>query len=263
MPDPVVILGLGFTTQHLARRLRQRGVPVFAVVRRPARFAAFETLGVRFDATPRDAVLVHSVPPLDEPEKSAMRALIQETAPRRIVYISSTGVYGAQVQVSASTQPAPNDDKGRARIDEEHWVTNGPWSSVILRSAAIYGPGRGIHVRLREGKQPRGVGGVVSRIHVDDLAALLDAGIESTIEGAWPVADDCPAPSEEVAAWCARLMGLALSDVTAPDFPVSGRSVDGSAIRGVLGVELKYHSYETGVPACLRDERYYERSMSE
>jgi len=258
MPDPVVILGLGFTTQHLARRLRRRGAPVYAAVRRPERFAEFAALGVQIgnlesDGIPKGAVLVHSVPPLPEPERAAIRALIFEIEPRRILYISSTGIYGAQTHVSADSQAAPNDDKGRARVDEEEWIA--ATRSLVLRSAAIYGPGRGIHMRLREGKLPRGAGGVVSRIHVDDLAAMLDAGIESNVEGAWPVADDHPAPSEEVAEWCARLMGLSLPSGFAAGFPVTGRHVDGRAIRKLLGVELKYASYQAGIPASLEQEQ--------
>jgi nucleoside-diphosphate-sugar epimerase len=258
MSDTVVILGLGFTMQRLARRLRQRGAQVFAAVRRAERFTEFEALGVRLcglspNELPPAAVLVHSAPPLAEPEESAIRSLILGSAPRRVLYISSTGVYGAQTHVSAASMATPNDDKGHARIEEEEWISNGPWSSLILRSAAIYGPGRGVHVRLREGKLPRGTGGVVSRIHVDDLAALLEAGIASRIEGAWPVADDHPAASEEVAAWCAKLMGIPLPDGSGTGFPVAGRHVDGQEIRDLLGVELKHASYKTGIPASLTE----------
>jgi len=262
MPHPVVILGLGYTTQGLVRRLRAREIPVFAAVRGPERFAAFTELGVKLlpltaAGFPRSAVLVHSIPPLAEPEKSAIHTLIQEIAPRRIVYISSTGVYGAQSHISEDSPAAPNDEKGHARIEEEDWLTapEVPWSTLILRSAAIYGPGRGIHVRLREGKRPRGSGGVVSRIHVDDLVAILEAGIDSQVTGEWPIADEQSAPSDEVSAWCANLMGIALPGDTATRFPVSGRDVDGTKIRELLGVKLKYPSYKTGIPATLIDEK--------
>jgi hypothetical protein len=269
---PVVILGLGFTTQRLARRLRKRGVAVHAAVRQPERFAELEAIGVRLfgltacplisEDLPPGAILVHSVPPLAEPENSAIHALINGILPRRILYISSTGVYGSQTEVNATTPASPNNEKGRARVAEEEWIANPAFparsfpgrSSLILRSAAIYGPGRGVHVRLREGKLPRGSGGVVSRIHVDDLASILEAGIESGLEGAWPVADACPAASEEVVAWCADRMGLALPGGSAQHFPVTGRRVDGTKIRELLGVELKYASYQTGIPASLAEE---------
>ncbi len=246
MPDPVVILGLGFTTQRLARRLRERGISVYDA----------KTAGEI--PPPPEAILVHSVPPLAEPENSAIHALITAIQPRRILYISSTGVYGSQTEVDESTPPSPNDAKGRARLAEEEWLADPAFpgrSSLILRSAAIYGPGRGVHARLREGKLPRGAGGIVSRIHVDDLVSILEAGIDSELEGAWPVADECPAASEEVAAWCANLMGIALPRGSPQHFPVSGRKVDGRKIRELLGVALAYPSYQTGIPASLLQEQ--------
>lgn len=261
MRQPVVILGLGFTTRRLARRLRLRGISVCAAVRQPKRFAEFESLGVRLcsmsaEDIPAGAILVHSIPPLDAPENSAIHALINAIIPRRILYISSTGIYGSQMNVDENTPASPNDEKGRARAAEEKWIADpcAPWSSLILRSAAIYGPGRGVHVRLREGKFPRGAGGVVSRIHVDDLVSILEAGIASRLEGAWPVADECPAASEEVAAWCANRLGIALHHDRAQHFPVSGRRVDGKKIRELLGVPLVYPSYQSGIPASVQEE---------
>jgi len=259
MHDPVVILGLGYTMQRLASRLLPRGVPVYAAVRRPERFFELRGLGLRLcdldaNALPAGAVLVHSVPPLAEPEKSELRAFIRLAAPRRLVYISSTGVYGALQHVDASSPAVPSDEKGRERLEEEQWLAGGPWPTLILRSAAIYGPGRGIHVRLREGKRPRGAGGMVSRIHVEDLARLVESAIESSIAGAWPVADDLPAASDELAAWCAALMGIRLPGNDAPEFPVAGRSVDGSRIRELLSVQLTYPTFETGIPASIQEE---------
>ena len=63
------------------------------------------------------------------------------------------------------------------RVDEENDVLAGPWSSLILRPAAIYGPDRGVHVSLAQGRH-RMLGdgsNYISRIHVDDLAAITAA----------------------------------------------------------------------------------------
>lgn len=267
MPDPVVILGLGFTTQRLARRLREKGRPVYAAVRDADRYSELRNLGVKIRALsseelPKNATTVHSIPPLPEPERSAIRKLIGTMAPQRIVYISSTSVYGAASEVDEETPDAPTDEKGRARVDEEQWIEarDRPWSSLILRSAAIYGPGRGIHVRLREGRlkdgeMPRGAGSIVSRIHVDDLAALLEAAIDSPLCGSWPVADDCPASSQEVALWCAREMKLEVPEFPRSGSQTTGRRVNGRKIRELLGVLLEYPTYREGIAASLREER--------
>jgi nucleoside-diphosphate-sugar epimerase len=132
---------------------------------------------------PKSAVLVHTVPPLPEPETAVMRGFISELAPRRVVYISATTVYGDQKNVNAATAVEASGEKGRRRIEEENWLKAGHWSTLIIRPAAIYGPGRGVHVRVGEGKLPRG-SGFVSRIHVDDLAAVLEAGVLSDLTGA-------------------------------------------------------------------------------
>ena len=259
MCEPVVILGLGFTTRRLAPLILRRGGKVYAAVRRPERFTELAARGALInplvtEGLPKGAVLIHSVPPLAEPEMSGIRSLIREIAPGRILYISSTSVYGSQFEVSAASPAMPNDEKGQARVDEERWMAATGAECLILRSAAIYGPGRGVHVRVREGHAPRSLGGLVSRIHVDDLAAVLEAGIESKIEGAWPVADLHPASSEEVAAWCANFMGIEVPDSRNQKEEVSGRKVDGREILELLGVELKYPSYETGIPASLMEE---------
>jgi nucleoside-diphosphate-sugar epimerase len=247
MPRPVVILGLGYTTKRLARRLQDSGRAVHAATGHPP----------NPEGLPRGAVLVHSIPPVEEPDRSAIRECIRALEPARILYISSTGVYGSQTDVDETTLAAPDDAKGRARLAEEDWListgiaTGAP--TLILRSAAIYGPGRGIHMRLRTGVLtglPRGAGGVVSRIHVDDLAALLAAGVDSDLTGAWPVADDRPAASSEVIRWYAARLRISLPEIPGElQVPQRGRFVDGRKIRELLAVKLKYPSWETGIPA--------------
>jgi hypothetical protein len=87
------------------------------------------------------------------------------------------------------------------------------------------------------------------------LAAHVEAALFSTVTGAFPVADEHPCPSREIAVFCARLLGVpmpgsvpagALSETRRAD-----RRVDGSAIRKRLGVVLRYPSYRTGIPASL------------
>ena len=157
------------------------------------------------------ALLFHSIPPLSGPENGEIRAKIERIKPQRVVYISSTGVYGAATEVGAETPAAPSEERGRQRLREEQWIASGDWSSLILRAAAIYGPGRGVHRAIREGRVARGSSAqVVSRIHVDDLAALAEAGLLCDASGAWPVADELPCASAEIAAWLttpARLAG--------------------------------------------------------
>jgi nucleoside-diphosphate-sugar epimerase len=203
---------------------------------------------------PKSAVLVHTIPPLPDSETAAIRGFVSELSPCRVVYISATTVYGDQTDVNAGTPVQASTEKGRRRIEEENWLKAGPWSTLIIRPAAIYGPGRGVHVRVKESKTPRG-SGFVSRIHVDDLAAVLEAGVFSDLEGAWPLADDHPCPSAEIGSWCARLLSLPPSSPDALTFPVAGRTVDGREIRQLLGINLSYPDYQAGTLASLAYEK--------
>ncbi len=127
----------------------------------------------------------------------------------RIVYLSTTGVYGAQTEVDHTTPVAPRTPRESLRVEAERAVLAHP-NAIVLRPAAIYGPGRGAHVALREGRFALAEGGVnfTSRIHVDDLAALTTAALLSDVQGAWPVADELPSTANEIAEFCAALMNL-------------------------------------------------------
>lgn len=255
----VIIFGLGFTGSRLARRLLRRGIRVWAPVRGIERFAdlAEARLSEYPDVTglPSGACVVITIPPLPEAANTQLHEAILRVAPRRVVYISSTGVYGDKSEIDADSQAAPCDDRGRARLNEEQWIAAGSWTSLILRSAAIYGPGRGVHAALRQGKLPRGIGsGVTSRIHVDDLAAIAEGGIFTDVQGAWPVADDAPCSTDEIVRWCRENLHL-----ETPEMPVymttPGRRVDGRKIRELLRVSLKYPDWRSGILASFQEEQ--------
>jgi nucleoside-diphosphate-sugar epimerase len=164
------------------------------------------------------------------------------------------------VEVDETTPAAPLSAPARLRLDAERAVQSGAWSSLILRPAAIYGPGRGVHESMRVGRfRLAGEGGnTVSRVQVEDLAALVEAALLSELTGAYPVADTEPCTSREIAQFCAQLLGLPMPP-PAPDTEVHhtrhvNRRVDGSAILRLLGARLRYPSYRAGVPAALRTE---------
>jgi nucleoside-diphosphate-sugar epimerase len=94
----------------------------------------------------------------------------------------------------------------------------------------------------------------VSRLHVDDLAAHVEAGLLSNLTGAYPVADEEPATAREIAAFCAELLNLPMPIADGGRL-TANRRVDGSAIRRALGITLAYPSYRTGIPAAIQVER--------
>lgn len=272
----VVIIGCGYTGRRVAERLLREGAAVTALTRTPAKLAALAALGARvaaFEASDGDAperlgrlvppgsTALYSIPTLrtadglDEPAPRLLGAA--GFRPRRLVYLSTTGVYGEARVVDEATPPAPRTERQRLRVAAEQATTGGPWQALILRPAAIYGPGRGVHVAMAEGRYPLVGDGsnFVSRVHVEDLAALATAALKSELTGAFPVADEHPCSSREIAEFCAALLGLPPPE-SKPSAAVSetrrsDRRVDGSAIRGLLAVGLQYPSYRAGVPAAL------------
>lgn len=265
MKECVVILGCGYTGKRVAERLVRRGVRVIVTTRsgdslgiegvQTIRFEAMESLAP-LSAVPDAARVVYSIPTLEpEPITTILDAIGERCS--RFVYLSTTGVYGTQTEVNETTMPMPDSDTGRARLLAEEAVMTRTRSSLVLRPAAIYGPGRGVHVRMQRGNFQIGGDGsnYVSRIHVDDLATHLEAALFTEVAASWPVADDCPATSLEVAEFCARLLQVPMPSVVDPAdlHPTrrANRRVDGSAIRRELGIELRFASYRTGIPASL------------
>lgn len=251
----ILILGCGYTGHRVARRFLARGASVTATTRDPQRLASVGGNVITLDdihrhLRPRMLVL-HSIPPSGTVDLLSTLEGFAE----RIVYLSSTAVYGSATLVNESTAVDATTEAARARLDAEKLIQEGPWSSLILRPAAIYGPGRGVQESIQRGEHSVS-GRYVSRIHVDDLAAHAEAALLSDLTGAFPVADEEPCTSREIAEFCARLLNVPVEVANtgyasrAPRF-ANNRRVDGSAIRGALGITLQYPSYRVGVPAAL------------
>lgn len=269
----VLLLGCGYTATRVAGRLRARAVPVLGAARGLASLAPLGAMGastVSFDARrPEtwdpllqavvrlgpDYRLLVSVPPVEmERGGEATGALLRALPPpSRAVYLSTTSVYASVLHVDVSTPPSQGEPRQRLRLEAEEAIAAIP-SHLILRAAAIYGPDRGLHVVA--GQRPRRSvhpDRLVSRIHVDDLAALCAAALDSELTGALPVADSEPATGRAVAAFCASL-GLVLPPPEGPpgESPRYGRSVDGRRVCELLGVRLAYPSFRDGIRAALR-----------
>ena len=254
-PLDILILGCGYTGQRVARHFLAQEAHVIATTRHPQRLLE---LGAEIiDASTLaqhvrpQMLVVHSIPPEGPTD---LLAPLQGNA-RRIVYISSTAVYGAASIVNDQTPVDESTDKARARLDAEREIADGPWSSLILRPAAIYGPGRGVQQSIQRGEHSLS-DRFVSRIHVDDLATHVQAALLSDVTGAYPVADEEPCTSREIAEFCAQLLNIPVAGTghehadRMPRF-ANNRRVDGSAIRKLLGITLQYPSYRMGVPAAL------------
>ena len=157
----------------------------------------------------------------------------------------------------------PVSARGAARVAAEAaWGATG-LPLHVFRLPGIYGPGRSALDRLRAGKARRIVktGQVFSRIHVDDIGRALAASIAKPAPGrAWNLADDEPAPPQDVIAFGAELLGLPVppdEPFESADLSPMARSFYGESKRvsnARMRAELTpptYPEYRSGLRAIL------------
>ncbi len=263
---PLVVLGCGFTGLEAARLARGDGRRVLASIRSSARAAEFAALGIEarvlpqldaaavFDLVPAGAEVLITFPPDGVTDTRVAPALAHA---RALVYVSSTAVYGdAAGSIDESVPVDPKAPRAAPRLAaEEVYRAQG---GLILRAAAIYGPGRGLQVRLARGEHRLAGDGraTVSRIHVTDLARLALAALARGVPGSiFNVADATPVPQIEVITWLAARLGVPVP----PSVPTESlhetlrhdRAIDGALARRTLGIDLVYPSYREGFAACL------------
>jgi nucleoside-diphosphate-sugar epimerase len=280
MQRTLFCFGLGYSAGFLARRLAGQGWTIAGTSREGASapFASqrFTRAHPLTDAAQQLAETTHlliSIPPDEtgcpvfDAHGVAIAALRQL---RWIGYLSSTNVYGDQAGgwVDETTPTEPSGERGRRRVAAETaWRGLGERSGIpvqIFRIAGIYGPGRSALDALRAGTARRIVkpDQVFSRVHVADLAAVLEASMARPHGGAiYNVCDDAPSPPDEVIDYAAALLGVApppLEDFASAALSPMARSfyddskrVANRRIKDELGVSLQYPSYREGLAALL------------
>jgi nucleoside-diphosphate-sugar epimerase len=194
----LLILGCGDVGMRLLPLLRAR-FRIFAVTRDAANAGELRAAGAipvladldRPATLRRLAGLAHTVihlaPPPGEGETDtrtrSVTAILPEAA--RVVYVSTTGVYGdLQGRLVDETQPvAPRNIRARRRVDAERvlrgWARRAHGRLAILRVPGIYAADRLPLARLRQGTPALDAADDVytNHIHADDLAALVRAAL--------------------------------------------------------------------------------------
>lgn len=290
MPEPpsrLFVFGLGYSARRLARALIAAGWTVAGTCRTDEARAALRAEGIEahlfdrtqaFDRAALDGAthILSSVPP-DEAGEPVLDAHGDDIARikglRWVGYLSTTGVYGDRggARVDETDAPRPTSARGRRRVDAEaRWLDLGRRRGVpvhIFRLAGIYGPGRSALDQVRAGTARRIVkpGHAFSRIHVDDIGAVLLASMARPDPGAvYNVCDDEAAPSAEVVAEACRLLGVppppeipyesAELSPMSRSFFAENRRVANDRIRRDLGIRLRYPTYREGLAAILAEE---------
>lgn len=284
----IFIFGLGYSASAIGALLRQKGWQVSGTVRSREKFGGLiadnftpflfsDGRGIRQALESATHCLI-SAPPREagDPVLAAYAQALRD-APKLgwIGYLSTIGVYGdlEGAWADENTPAKPETGRGAARIEAE-----AAWSAFcrerqlpldIFRLAGIYGPGRNPFSRIRSGQAQRIVkpGQVFNRIHVDDIAQTVAAAIfqerrepETRI---FNVADDEPAPPQDVILYAAELMGApappeipfesAELSPMARSFYAGNKRMRNDKIKRELGVALKYPTYREGLRALAED----------
>lgn len=186
-----------------------------------------------------------------------------------IGYLSTTGVYGDRGGgwVFEDSALIPTSTEGRRRVlAENQWLGVG---AQVFRLPGLYGPGRNVIERLRDGTARRihKPGHVFSRLHHDDCATALMASLSRPNPGGiYNLCDDEPAPADTVLEYAAALTGLPLPPVIAWDDPsLSGKMlrfyndnkrVSNARAKAELGWRPQYPTYREGLSAIWNDLRH-------
>jgi nucleoside-diphosphate-sugar epimerase len=285
----ILCFGLGFSARLLAERLAAKGWTISATSRSAEGAEKISAMGYRglvFDGSaplPEDAFagvthIVVSAPPGGDgdPVVQQHAALFAARARqfRWIGYLSTTGVYGDHggALVTEETPLTPNTERGHKRLmAETQWLAL--WRAHglpvhIFRLAGIYGPGRNQLLSLKDGTAKRVIkdGQIFSRIHVEDIATVLEASMaKPNPGGAYNVCDDEASPPQEVVEFGARLLGLPVPPAIAFEeaelspmarsFYADSKRVSNARLKQELGVRLRYPSFREGLAEIARDLR--------
>ena len=282
MTTPIVILGCGYIGSAVARAALAAGRHVRVCARSTGRLQPLGDLGAEIkylDASMpkqltaalaglRGGTCVYAIPPLGaSPPGDGPRKSLQAAAGGGIacfVHLSSAGLYGhdpddeawiddtTEVDLHDQAMVGVRNDEAAVREDRYKLRT------VILRLAPVYGPGRGVRARLRQGNYRLLDGGdhAISRIHVDDVVQVIFAAEARAAHGStYLCADDEPTTQKAYAQWLCDRLGLPLPPSRAllePGKPRGAhrtRRIRAERMKRELEVTLRYPTFREGEAA--------------
>ncbi len=313
MPSALILGITGYAGSVLARALVRRGWDVRGVGRSDSAAGDLEALGVSVEIAdvgepqeldgigrPGDHVfyLVGSVSGdrrwIERVGLHGVRnteAALADVGVASLVVVHTLAAYGrGSADTITETSPlAPTSALGRVSVQAERHLRQAHADYGLpvrfVRAGTIYGPGRRT-VRALRNRRLRVIGGgrnVSSRIHVQDLAAILAAVAERGRSAeVYLAVDDRPVslrtyfdhladkahapPPASTPRWLARAMvaGFGLTSAISRSHAPLGHSLyalvtancacSNAKIRTELGVRLRFPSYVEGVDDLLRRE---------
>ncbi|GAB7026600.1 SDR family oxidoreductase [Geotalea toluenoxydans] len=285
----VVIIGCGDIGKRVAAIFKETGATITALSRAEAKMGQLQALGIRTisgdlddpaslaDLPLKDALVYYLAPPpgggyLDSRMRNFCATIKAENGPRRIIYMSTSGVYGdcGDAVVTEETPPNPQTARAKRRFDAETvlqgWGKEQKVEVIILRVTGIYGPGRLPVTQLASG-QPllyEHLSPPTNRVHAADLARICVAAAEKGEDGdIFNISDGQTGTMTQYFNAAADLLGfprprqVSLEEAHQVMSPLmlsyisETRRMDNGKMLRKLGVKLLYPSLEEGLKACV------------
>lgn len=231
-PPRRLIVGCGYLGERLASRWLAAGSRVWGLVRTPSRLARLSAAGV--EPIVADVAAPLPLPALPEVDTVVWAVGFDRTAGRsyrevhvdglrrlldaitgnpRLIFVSSTGVWGRVdgQRVDEATPPHPDREAGRVLLEAEALLGGHPKGrGTVLRLAGIYGPGRLPRIDDLRASRPLEADpdSWLNLIHVDDAAAVVMAVADHAGPGPlYVVSDGRPVRRRDFYARLADLVG--------------------------------------------------------
>ncbi len=286
----VTIVGCGDIGERMVNILLAKKCVVNLLVRQAVRCEFFEKQGVdvsqidldRDDVsqlqTAAKRVIWLAPPPqsgCSEPRiRRWLQSLCHDGLPDKIVYISTSGVYGdcGGAWGDESRPPSPQADRSKRRFDAEQqiegWCQQHQVPYVILRVAGIYGEGRWPLARIKRGDPVviPAEAAFSNRIHQDDLAQICVAALlRDGAQGIINVSDGQPSTMSDYFQQVARAFSLPeLREITLSEaaqqlspamlsYLMESRRIDNRKMVKMLALELKYPTVQGALGVTSAD----------
>lgn len=283
-----LIIGCGYLGHRVAQQWLLGGSKVFAVTRSSEGAAELEREGI--EPILADVTEPHTLRKLPEADTvlysvgydrrgggsrqevyaDGLRTVLEAlpSTPQRILYTSSTGVYGpSEGRVVDETTPCrPAREGGLAIFAAEDVLRNHRLGDrgVILRLAGIYGPGRIPRLADLLAGRPMAVPheAHLNLIHVDDAAAaIVAAEVRAVPPAVYNIADGHPCLRRDFYRHLAALLNRPEPQFIEPDSGEAlsqrageNKQVSNARMLAELGVRLRYPSYREGLAAIVAGE---------
>lgn len=184
-----------------------------------------------------------------------------QKAPRLVLWVSSTSVYGdfKGNWVSEETPPEPNTFSGNILLAAEKIIQQIPCETSVIRFSGIYGPGRTrLLGQVLAGKgRPSSPEQWSNRVHADDCGGILSHLVEYGLSGS-PLlpeylASDCsPVTQHDIRQWLAEQLAVSLVEEEVKTG--STRRCDNGRLLS-SGYQFKYPTFKEGYGRLIYDRK--------